>query len=311
MRETIKKELLNLTGSKIIFNEPLKKHTTYGVGGMASAFILPSDSKDLIKILKFINEKKINLSIMGSGSNLLVNDRGFDGAVISLKNSFKKFEISKTLEVNIGTGVMLGNMVRKLTQKSVIGLESLVGVPGTLGGAIIMNAGAYGSEISNNLVSVKVIDLKGNQKTYMKQDIDFDYRYSSFKKDELIIEAKFQFQKGNLDIINKNQSDASSKRKLNQPLTYKSAGSVFKNPNNGHAAGYLIDKSNLKGKRIGDAEISQKHANFIINHGNAKSNEIFELIKIIKNRVKTNFKVNLELEVKLLGFNSEELSELN
>ena len=311
MKDTIKKELLNLTSSKILLDEPLNKHTTYGVGGTASAFVLPSDSNDLIKILKFINHKNLNLSIMGSGSNLLVSDRGFDGVVISLKNSFKNFEISKSLEVNIGTGVMLGNMVRKLTQKSVIGLESLVGVPGTLGGAIIMNAGAYGSEISNNLVSVKVIDLNGNQKTYIKEDIDFAYRYSSFKKNELIIEAKFQFQKGNIDTINKNQSDASSKRKLNQPLTYKSAGSVFKNPVDSPAAGYLIDKSNLKGTRIGDAEISQKHANFIINHGNAKSNEIFELIKIIKNKVKSNFNINLELEVKLLGFNRQELSDLN
>lgn len=311
MKDTIKKELINLTSSKILLDEPLNKHTTYGVGGTASAFVLPSDSNDLIKILKFINHKNLNLSIMGSGSNLLVSDRGFDGVVISLKNSFKNFEISKSLEVNIGTGVMLGNMVRKLTQKSVIGLESLVGVPGTLGGAIIMNAGAYGSEISNNLVSVKVIDLNGNQKTYIKEDIDFAYRYSSFKKNELIIEAKFQFQKGNIDTINKNQSDASSKRKLNQPLTYKSAGSVFKNPVDGPAAGYLIDKSNLKGTRIGDAEISQKHANFIINHGNAKSNEIFELIKIIKNKVKSNFNINLELEVKLLGFNKQELSDLN
>ena len=311
MKDIIIKEISNLIDSKILINEPLKKHTTFGVGGSCSVFIYPKDKDDLIKILKFISKNKIKIFFMGSGSNLLVHDVGFDGVIISLKNSFKNFEVTNNLEVNIGTGVMLGNMVRLLTKKSVIGLESLVGVPGTLGGALIMNAGAYGSEISNYLVSVKSIDFYGNEKTYYKKDINFAYRYSSFPKSEILIEATFQFKKGNLKDINQNQMNASKKRKTNQPLRFRSAGSIFKNPNEGPAAGYLIDKCNLKGLRIGDAEISTKHANFIINHGSASSDDILKLIKIIKATVQKKFNINLELEVKLLGFSSNELEGIS
>ena len=305
-----KNKIVSLLDSKVLIDEPLKKHTTFGVGGLASIFVYPNDKNDLIKLLKYTSKKNIKTFFMGSGSNLLISDNGFDGVIISLKKSFKNFEINNSLEANIGTGVMLGQMVRALTKKSVKGLESLVGVPGTLGGAVIMNAGAYGSEISNYLISIKVLDLCGNEKIYKKKDINFSYRFSSISKQEIVIEAKFKFQKGNLDSIIKNRSIASKKRRTSQPLQFRSAGSIFKNPKLNMAAGYLIDQSNLKGMRIGDAEISTKHANFIVNHGNASSNNILELIKIIKSRVKKNFNVNLELEVKLLGFNNNELEGL-
>ena len=305
-----KNKIVSLLDSKVLIDEPLKKHTTFGVGGLASIFVYPNDKNDLIKLLKYTSKKNIKTFFMGSGSNLLISDNGFDGVIISLKKSFKNFEINNSLEANIGTGVMLGQMVRALTKKSVKGLESLVGVPGTLGGAVIMNAGAYGSEISNYLISIKVLDLCGNEKIYKKKDINFSYRFSSISKQEIVIEAKFKFQKGNLDSIIKNRSIASKKRRTSQPLQFRSAGSIFKNPKLNMAAGYLIDQSNLKGMRIGDAEISTKHANFIVNHGNASSNNILELIKIIKSRVKKNFNVNLELEVKLLGFNNSELEGL-
>jgi len=305
-----KNKIVSLLDSKVLIDEPLKKHTTFGVGGLASIFVYPNDKNDLIKLLKYTSKKNIKTFFMGSGSNLLISDNGFDGVIISLKKSFKNFEINNSLEANIGTGVMLGQMVRALTKKSVKGLESLVGVPGTLGGAVIMNAGAYGSEISNYLISIKVLDLCGNEKIYKKEDINFSYRFSSISKQEIVIEAKFKFQKGNLDSIIKNRSIASKKRRTSQPLQFRSAGSIFKNPKLNMAAGYLIDQSNLKGMRIGDAEISTKHANFIVNHGNASSNNILELIKIIKSRVKKNFNVNLELEVKLLGFNNNELEGL-
>ena len=310
MNLAMKNKIIDLIDSKVLIDEPLRKHTTFGVGGPASVFVYPHNKEDLIKLLKFISKEKIKIFFMGSGSNLLISDKGFDGVIVSLKKSFKNFEVNDSLEANIGTGVMLGNMVRLLTKKSVKGLESLVGVPGTLGGALIMNAGAYGSEISNYLVSIKVLDLEGNEKIYNKEDIDFSYRFSSISNNEIVTEAKFKFKKGNLDEIVTNKSNASQKRRQNQPLQYRSAGSVFKNPSSGFAAGYLIDKSNLKGMRIGDAEISSKHANFIINHGNASSNDILKLIKIIKNAVKKNFNINLELEIKLLGFNNNDLKGL-
>jgi len=307
MLNSTKNEICNLVKSRILIDEPLKKHTTFGVGGLASLFIYPNDIKDLKVILKYSSKNKIKIFFMGSGSNLLISDNGFDGIIVCLKKSFKNFELNNHFEAKIGTGVMLGHIVRNLTKKSVIGLESLIGVPGTLGGALIMNAGAYGHEISNYLISIKTISLDGQEKTYKKNDLNFSYRYSSILETEIVVEAQFKFKVGDLNEINDGKSKASKSRRKSQPLQFRSAGSIFKNPNSNQAAGYLIDQANLKGTRIGDAEISTKHANFIINHGKASSKDILKLIKLIKSKVKNQFDVDLKLEVKLLGFNSQEL----
>ena len=310
MLELYKEEISSLVNSKILFDEPLKKHTTFGVGGLASIFIYPSSIDDLKKILKYSFKNNIKIFFMGSGSNMLISDDGFNGIVICLRKSFKNFDYNDSFETIAGTGVMLGQMVRTLTKNSVKGLESLIGVPGTLGGALIMNAGAYGSEISNYLVSIKCITLEGNEKIYMKEDLEFSYRYSNIPKNEVVVEAKFQFQTGDINEIKINKDKASQSRRNNQPLQYRSAGSIFKNPKSGMAAGYLIDQARLKGLKKGDAEISTKHANFIINHGSATSENILDLIKIIKSEVYNKFKVNLDLEVKLMGFKKEQIEEL-
>ncbi len=307
MLDITKNEICNLIKSKVLIDEPLKKHTTFGVGGIASLFIYPCDINDLKIILKYSYKNQIKLFFMGSGSNLLISDNGFDGIVICLRKSFKNFEFDNSFEAKIGTGVMLGQIVRTLIKNSVQGLESLIGVPGTLGGALIMNAGAYGSEISNYLVSIKSISLNGEEKTYSKQDLKFSYRYSSIPRDEIVVEAKFKFDTGDFNEIKIKKEKASQSRRTNQPLQYRSAGSIFKNPDSEKAAGYLIDKANLKGMKIGDAQISKKHANFIINHGNASSDNIIELIKIIKREVLKEFNIDLELEVELMGFNNPEL----
>ena len=307
MLNSIKNEICDMIKSRVLIDEPLKKHTTFGVGGFASLFIYPNDIDDLKMILKYSFKNRIKTFFMGSGSNLLISDNGFDGIIVCLKKSFKHFELSNCLEANIGTGVMLGHIVRTLTKKSVLGLESLIGVPGTLGGALIMNAGAYGHEISNYLVSIKSLSLKGEEKIYNKNDLEFSYRFSSIPQNEIVVEAKFRFKIGDLNEINIQKSKASQSRRKSQPLQFRSAGSIFKNPNSNQAAGYLIDQANLKGTRIGDAEISIKHANFIVNHGQASSQDILKLIKLIKSKVKQQFNVNLQLEVKLLGFNHSEL----
>ena len=300
-------EIKNLVSSKILINESLKKYTSFGIGGNASFYIFPKNEKDLKNILKYSNINNIKIFFIGSGSNLLVSDNGFDGIIICLRKTFKNFTVNDKLEATIGTGVMLGNMVKILSKKSIKGLESLIGVPGTLGGALIMNAGAYGMEISNNLVSIKVIEMDGTDKIYNKKDLEFSYRFSSIPKNEIVVEANFKFELGDIDNIQDKKIEASNQRKEKQPLKFRSAGSIFKNPSSKIAAGYLIDKANLKGMRIGDAEISIKHANFIINHGKASSNEVLKLIKIIKNKVKKQFNINLKLEIKLLGFNDKEL----
>ena len=186
------------------------------------------------------------------------------------------------------------------------GLESLIGVPGTLGGALVMNAGAFGGEISNYLISVDVMTLRGKLKSYNSSDIDFAYRFSSFKTDEFILLARFELETEDPDIISEKRTKASSGRKTNQPLRFRSAGSVFKNPKD-YAAGYLIDKVGLKGTRIGDAEISTHHANFFINHGNASASEITELIRLARKAVLEKFDIELELEIKTIGFEKDQI----
>ena len=297
--EQIKK--LKLDNNTIILeNELLKNHTTFGIGGPAKILALPKTSDDLIKIINFSKKNNINLSFMGSGSNVLASDNGFDGIIITLKKVLNKIQFN---DDNIYTeaGAMLGTMVKKAINKGYKGFESLVGVPGTVGGALIMNAGAHGTEISELLISARTINCDGEINSYNKNDISFSYRNSSFPDNEILLDASFIISKGIKNEIIKRKNEVSTKRKITQPLKYRSAGSIFKNPSSNIAAGYLIDKSGLKGLRIGDAEISKKHANFIINHGNAKSNEIYKLIKIIKNKVNQKFNIELKLEIKLIG----------
>ncbi len=301
MQET-KKSIENFFKGKILWNEPMKKHTSFGIGGPALAIMYPRDEFDLSNLLKIAKKEDINIYFKGSGSNILAHDDGFDGFVISLSKSFKKLNISKN-KVFCESGVMLGSFVKKCTSNNLTGMESLVGVPGTVGGAIKMNAGAWGMEISNHIKKVKIMNKEGEIIELKKNDIEFGYRFSSIKND-LIISSNFEFENSNPEKIKKLKLSASSSRKNTQPLKFRSAGSVFKNPEN-YSAGYLIDKVGLKGMRVGDAEISKKHANFFLNLGNASSKDISQLILIARKKVKEKFDINLELEIKTIGFKKD------
>lgn len=308
MIETIMKEINNETSSLCLMNEPLKKHTTYGIGGPADLMIFPKSKQDLIKVIEIINENKIQLTILGSGSNVLVSDDGIRGVVISLKNSLKQIEVADNI-LYAECGTMLGKIVRYAVKNDLIGLENLNGVPGTLGGALIMNAGAWGGEISENLIHVELINSKSEVKKIQKKDLNFSYRQSSFDKDDILLSAKFNLKKADKNIIKENFMEAQSGRKKSQPLNKRSAGSLFKNPKNS-SAGKLLDDAGLKGFSIGDAKISEKHANFFINDGNASSSDMLMLIKKAHQEVKDRFNVNLSLEVKLLGFDEREIEGL-
>ena len=308
MIETIMKEINNGTSSLCLMNEPLKKYTTYGIGGPADLMIFPKSKQDLIKVIEIINENKIQLTILGSGSNVLVSDDGIRGVVISLKNSLKQIEVADNI-LYAECGTMLGKIVRYAVKNDLIGLENLNGVPGTLGGALIMNAGAWGGEISENLVHVELINSKSEVKKIQKKDLNFSYRQSSFDKDDILLSAKFNLKKADKNIIKENFMEAQSGRKKSQPLNKRSAGSLFKNPKNS-SAGKLLDDAGLKGFSIGDAKISEKHANFFINDGNASSSDMLMLIKKAHQEVKDRFSVNLSLEVKLLGFDECEIEGL-
>ena len=298
-------ELRSIVKGSLLENEPMSKHTSYGIGGPASAYITPKDRDDLCRILKFAVKNDITVYFIGSGSNLLVSDNGINGIVISPAKSLKMLEIKES-SIVAESGVMLGKLVKETMKRNLTGLESLIGVPGTLGGALMMNAGAFGGEISNYLISVDVMTSKGKLKSYKANEIDFSYRFSSFSTDEFILLARFTLKFEDPNIISERRKVASSGRKTNQPLRFRSAGSVFKNPKE-HAAGYLIDKVGLKGKRIGDAEISTHHANFFINHGNASASDITRLIELAKNAVLKKFDIELELEIKTIGFEHDKV----
>ena len=308
MIETVMNEINNKTASLCLMNESLKKHTTYGIGGPADLMIFPKSKQDLIKVIEIINENKIQLTILGSGSNVLVSDNGIRGAVISLKNSLKKIKVDDNI-LYAECGTMLGKIVKYAVKNNLIGLENLNGVPGTLGGALIMNAGAWGGEISENLIHVEVINSKSEIQKIQKKDLNFSYRQSSFNKDDILLSAKFNLKKADKDIIKENFIEAQSGRKKSQPLNKRSAGSLFKNPKN-NSAGKLLDEAGLKGFSIGDAKISEKHANFFINDGDATSKDMLMLIKKAHKEVKDKFNVNLSLEVKLMGFNEKEIEGL-
>ena len=296
-------QLKSFVQGSINENELMSKHTSYGIGGPASAYIIPKDRFDLSNILKFANKYSIPTYFIGSGSNLLVSDEGINGLVLSPAKTLKRLEINSQY-IDAEAGVMLGKLVKETIKNNLTGLESLVGVPGTLGGALIMNAGAFGGEISNYLISVDVMKMNGDIYKYNAKDIHFSYRNSTFKSNEFILSARFILNQENPDVIKDKRNFASQGRKTNQPLRFRSAGSVFKNTPK-YAAGYLIDQAGLKGTRIGDAEISNHHANFFINHGKATAADIIALIELTTATVLKKFDVKLELEIKTIGFNNK------
>lgn len=302
--ETIEKNTL----AEVAINEPLSKHTTYGIGGPAEIMVFPENKTDLIQIIRTARKMNQPVSILGSGSNILISDNGIKGVVISLKNTLKLIEIENQ-KLYAECGSMLGRIVKQAVKHNLIGLENLNGVPGTLGGALVMNAGAWGGEISENLVQVELIDEDGKLRYLQKNEINFSYRQSSFNKKDILLSAEFLLKKADKEIINKNFVEAQTGRKSTQPLNKRSAGSLFKNPK-GHSAGKLIDEAGLKGFSIGQAKISDKHANFFINEGNASSRDMLQLIKKAHQTVKEKFNINLELEVKLMGFNKSEVEGL-
>jgi len=294
-------ETLNtMTKGSFLKDEAMAKHTSYRIGGPVNAYITPRDHDDLSQILQFANQHGIATYFVGSGSTLLVADEGIDGLVITLGKSLKRLEITGAT-VFAESGVMLGKMVKECIGRNLSGVESMIGVPGTLGGALVMNAGAFGEEISNYLKHVTVMKMDGQEKQYQPGDISFSYRHSTFPDDEIVISAEFELIQSDKETVQEKRAVASGGRKATQPLKFRSAGSVFKNPKEG-AAGYYIDQAGLKGTKVGDAEISPIHANFFVNHGKAKASDVVALIRLARETVHDKFGIMLDLEVKPLGF---------
>lgn len=285
---------------KIRLNEPMKLHTSFRIGGPADILILPTEISEIQNIVIFCKKNKIPLYIIGNGSNLLVRDKGIRGVVVKIAQNFNNVKVEDTF-IKAKTGILVTLLSKVALENSLKGLEFAAGIPGTLGGAIVMNAGAYDGEFSNVIEKVTVMDYEGNIKDLKKDELKFGYRWSIFQEEKyIILEALIKLEKGNYDEIKSKMEEYSARRKAKQPLNLPSAGSTFKRPE-GNFAGTLIEKAGLKGMRIGDAAVSEIHAGFIVNLGNATAGDVEKLIEYIQNRVYEKFQIFLEPEVIILG----------
>ncbi|MBP2033486.1 UDP-N-acetylmuramate dehydrogenase [Clostridium algifaecis] len=291
------KKVLNEEDIKI--DELMKNHTSFKVGGPADILITPENSNQVIDVIKMSKDKNIPYYIMGNGSNLLVKDGGIRGIVIKLTN-LNSIKISENKIIS-GSGASLKDVSEAALNSKLTGFEFACGIPGSVGGAVTMNAGAYNGEISNVIESVKVIDNHTNVRTLNLKELELDYRMSSILKyGYTVLEVTFKLERGDYDKIHNRIEDLNRRRKEKQPLEYPSAGSTFKRPE-GHFAAKLIDDSKLKGVSVGGAQVSEKHSGFIINKGNATANDILNLIKVVQKTVKEQFDVDLYTEVRIIG----------
>lgn len=286
---------------ELLENEPLKKYNTYKIGGKAKYLIKPYNISSLKKLLEYLNNKKIKYLLIGKGSNIILPDEDYDGVVILL-DKLNKIEIKDNVAI-VEAGAILNNFINECINNSLGGLENLYGIPGTVGGAIVGNAGCNKSEISDNLIEITYLK-NDNIITKNKKNCLFEYRNSEFKnkKDIIILSAKFLLEYKDKECMKNTIKNNLIKRKKSQPLEYPNAGSVFKNPTN-NSAGKLIDKAGLKNYNIGGAFVSDKHANFIINKNNATSKDILSLIKYIEKEISEKENINLELEQIVIKYN--------
>ena len=299
---------LNRIKGEIRYDEPMAHHTSLRVGGPADVFIIPRDTTDLQLIFK--NHGDLPLFILGEGTNLLMSDKGFRGIVISIKNRFKSIETpvfyknkegEECAVVTAGAAAKMSYLVKNLAKYSLTGMENLVGIPGSLGGALIMNAGADGTEIGDVVRSITRVNAEGELETLKKPDLKFEYRKTIFPSPGgIIVEAELELKKGDHSKIQGTIDSHLDRRRNKQPLSLPNSGSVFKNPEGG-AAGRLIEEAGLKGFSVGDAGVSIKHANFIVNKGAATASEVLEVIEHVRATVLEKTGIELETEVIVVG----------
>jgi UDP-N-acetylmuramate dehydrogenase len=280
-------------------NESLKKHTSFRIGGPADYLCVPKSIEELREALLFAKERRLPVSVFGAGTNVLVLDRGFRGLVIKLSGGLNWIKVEGR-KVQAGAGVPLQKLIKSLAQKGLGGLEFLAGIPGSLGGAIAMNAGAWGKDIGKYVDEVKVLDHKGHQRILNKKKLGLGYRKSRIQGNPWIVtEATLKLRRKRKRAVVKKIKEYLLKRKATQPLGIPNCGSIFRNPK-GDFAGRLIEEAGCKGMRMGDAQVSAKHANFILNLGEAKAKDVVKLITTVQKRVKDRFKILLEPEIKIM-----------
>ena len=283
----------------ILFDEPMKNHTTFRIGGNADMFVAPKLSQ-IPQIIALAKEYQIPVTIVGNGSNLLVGDKGIRGLVVCFSKLAEELVIDGT-HMTIGAGTLLSKAASEAAKKGLSGLEFAAGIPGTLGGAMVMNAGAYGGEMKDIVVSAKVLTQEGEILDLDVKDLDLSYRHSCIpEKGYIVLSATVLLTPKETSEIRAEMDDYKNRRIEKQPLEYPSAGSTFKRPE-GHFAGKLIQDAGLKGYTVGGAQVSEKHSGFVINIGNATAEDVLKLISDVQDKVEEQFQVTLEPEVKMIG----------
>ncbi len=286
-------------GCNYVLDEPMSRHTTFKVGGNAKIIIEPNSLENIKNVVKFCNKNNLRYMAVGNGSNLLVSDNGIDAVVIILGKDFSSIKLIDENKIFVESGAMLTKLCKFALENDLAGLEFAYGIPGTCGGAAFMNGGAYGGEMKDVLVYCECVDNNGDVKIIKGDDMKLSYRHSVFQENGYIITGLcLELEKGNHDEIKDKMDDLLSRRKEKQPLEFASAGSTFKRPE-GHFAGALIEQCGLKGASVGGAEVSVKHAGFVVNKGGATCSDILNLCEMIKNKVYNETGVTLEMEVKV------------
>lgn len=295
------KQLCEIAGKENVrTDEPMKQHTTFRIGGAADYFVSPQTTDQIKNIIDLCKSEAMPWYVIGNGSNLLVSDRGFRGVIIQLFKNFSDLRVEGD-RLYVQAGTLLSRTAKKALEASLTGFEFAAGIPGTIGGAVVMNAGAYGGELCQVLKEVTVLTPEGDVLTLPAEKLELGYRTSCIqKKGYIVLEAVLALQQGSPDEICAVMDDLAAKRREKQPLEYPSAGSTFKRPE-GHFAGKLIQDAGLRGFTVGGAQVSEKHCGFVINRDHATSADILSLCRQVQEKVKEQFGVELELEVKLLG----------
>lgn len=288
-----------VSAEAILENEPMSKHTTFRIGGNADLFVSPEISQ-VPQIMALVKEYQVPVTIIGNGSNLLVGDKGIRGLVISFGKGAEYVQVDGRCII-AGAGALLSKVAAEALKHSLTGFEFAAGIPGTLGGALVMNAGAYGGEIKDVLISTKVLTTEGEVVELSAGELDLSYRHSCIpEKEYIVLEATIALEEGNEEAIREMMADFRGRRIDKQPLEYPSAGSTFKRPE-GYFAGKLIQDAQLRGYTVGGAQVSEKHCGFVINKGGATAADVCKLIEDVKHIVYDKFQVELEPEVKMIG----------
>lgn len=285
---------------RILFHEPMSRHTTFRVGGEAECLIMVHGEEELAKLVRYLHQIEEEYFILGNGSNLLVGDKGYRGVVLKLDGPMEEIRTEGTL-VRAGAGALLSTVAAKAKNRNLSGMEFAAGIPGSIGGAVVMNAGAYGGEMKQIVVSVRGMDKEGEILTLDNETMEFGYRSSAIRNRPIVVlEVALRLTEGRREEIGAKMEELAELRRSKQPLEYPSAGSTFKRPE-GYYAGKLIMDAGMRGYRIGGAQVSEKHCGFIVNTGSATAADIRELIEEVQERVQERFHVTLEPEVVFLG----------